>query len=188
MIQKFQFEDTQLEGVKLIHTFCAEDNRGCLIKDYSEEIFRGQGISHELKEVFYTVSQKGVIRALHFQREFPQAKLVRCVAGSIYDVVVNLRRNSDQFGNWQGFYLSGDSKTELLIPGDYAHGYLVLEPSVVSYKCNEKFYGEYDDGIYYLDPDLHITWPLDQTTQVILAEKDKVLQSFSQFKERYGGL
>lgn len=189
MLQKFQFEETDLEGVLKITPFCAYDVRGYLIKDYAKEVFEQYGIAYNLEEVFYTNSKKGVIRALHFQREYGQPKLVRCVWGRIFDVVVDLRKGSKTYQKWLGFELNEENKTEVLIPAGCAHGYLVLEDSVVSYKCAEKFYGEYDDGILWDDPDLHIDWPLEQINgQTILADKDRHLQTFREFEERYGGL
>ncbi len=187
MIQKFSFERTEIDGVILVNPFVAYDERGYFIKDYSSEIFFQNGLPHELKEVFYTNSKKGVIRAIHFQREKPQAKLVRCVSGKVYDIVVDLRADSPSFGKWQGFYLSEENKKELLIPGYCGHGYLVLEPSIVSYKCNEKFYGEYDDGIMWNDTEIGIEWPVNLVEQIILADKDKNLQTFAEYKSKYKG-
>lgn len=189
MIQKFSFEKTEIEGLILVNPFVAYDERGYFIKDYSKEVFEANGIIHDLKEVFYTNSHKGVVRAIHFQREKPQPKLVRCVSGKVFDIVVDLRKDSSNFGKWQGFYLSEENKKELLIPGYCGHGYLVLEPSIVSYKCAEKFYGEYDDGIIWNDPEINVKWPLEELgdTETILAQKDKMLQSFREFKLKYGG-
>ena len=87
MIQKFEFHQTKIQGLLKIAPFCAEDIRGCFTKDYSREVFEANGIHHDLAEVFYTTSYKGVIRALHFQREKQQPKLVRCVFGHVWDVV-----------------------------------------------------------------------------------------------------
>ncbi len=172
----------------LIQAFCAEDERGYFLKDYSRELFEQNGISHDLQEVFYTRSHKGVIRALHFQREKQQPKLVRCIVGRIYDVVVDLRMDSPMFQKWLAFELDGETHQELLIPAGCAHGYLVLEPSIVSYKCSERFYAEYDDGIRWNDPEIGVEWPLEQVgNRIILSEKDQNLQSFRQFAERYGG-
>jgi dTDP-4-dehydrorhamnose 3,5-epimerase len=184
MIQNFSFEKLYLEGSYLIKPFVADDERGYFIKDYSKEIFEANGISHDLKEVFYTNSHKGVIRAIHFQKINQQPKLVRCVSGKIFDVIVDLRSDSPTFGEWRGFYLSEENKHQLYVPKHFGHGYLVLEPSIVSYKCAEKFYGEYDDGIMWNDPDIGIDWPLHLIDQVILSEKDKCLQSFEQFKSK----
>ena len=180
-IQKMSFHETDIEGLILINPFVAWDERGYFVKDYSFEAFTQNGIQHELKEVFYTYSFQGVIRAIHFQRVKQQAKLVRCVSGKIFDVVVDLRPDLETYGKWQGFLLSEENKKELYIPEGCGHGYLVLETSIVSYKCGEKFYGEYDDGIMWNDPDINIQWPLDQVPDIIISEKDQKLQSFKEF-------
>ncbi len=191
MIQKFEFKETEIVGLIEVTPFNADDIRGCFTKDYSKEVFEANGINHDLMEVFYTTSYKGVIRALHFQREKQQAKLVRCIHGHVFDVVVDLRPDSPSFKKWLGFDLTGDNRKELLIPGGCAHGYLVLEASIVSYKCGENFYGEFDDGIMWNDPDIGVEWPLEKIggiDKLIIAEKDMNLQSFAEFIERYSGM
>ncbi|TCS76025.1 dTDP-4-dehydrorhamnose 3,5-epimerase [Pectinatus cerevisiiphilus] len=190
MIQKFEFKRTEIDGLIEITPFNADDIRGCFTKDYSKEIFEQNGIKHDLQEVFYTTSYKGVIRALHFQREKQQPKLVRCIYGHVYDVVVDLRKNSPTFKKYLGFDLIGEKHNEILVPAGCAHGYLVLEQSIVSYKCSEKSYGEYDDGILWDDKDINVRWPIEKVGgkgKIILAEKDKNLQSFEEFIENYGG-
>ncbi|MCL2500903.1 MAG: dTDP-4-dehydrorhamnose 3,5-epimerase [Defluviitaleaceae bacterium] len=188
MITPFLFEQTEIPGLILIQPFTARDIRGDFTKDYSKEIFEKNDIDHNLMEVFYTNSYKGVVRALHFQRERQMPKLVRCLSGSIYDVIVDLRKNSHTFKKYQAFNLTGENKKQLLIPSGCAHGYLVLENSIVSYKCSEKFYAEYDDGIRWNDPDIGIEWPLDKIdVDVILSEKDIILQTFAEFMDKYGG-
>ena len=190
MIQHFSFQETSINGLLKITPFNATDIRGCFTKDYSNDVFQKNGLSYELQEVFYTTSFKGVIRALHFQREKQQPKLVRCIWGHVYDVVVDLRKNSPTFRLWHAFDMSKENQIELLIPAGCAHGYLVLEESIVSYKCAEKFYGEYDDGILWNDPDINIEWPLEKIGGIeglIIADKDKSLQSFAEFIDKYGG-
>lgn len=190
MNRKFEFKETAISGLIEVTPFNAEDVRGCFTKDYSKEVFEANGIRHDLAEVFYTTSHKGVIRALHFQRVRQQPKLVRCIWGHVWDVVVDLRKDSGTFKKWLAFDLIGETHNEILVPAGCAHGYLVLEDSIVSYKCGEKFYGEYDDGILWDDPDIGVTWPLELIggrENVILAEKDKTLQSFQAFIETYGG-
>lgn len=103
MVQKFDFQELDLKGAYLIKPFYATDNRGGLIKDYNVDVFQSHGIQHELKEVFYTISKRGVIRATHFQIVKQQAKLVRCIRGHVYDVIVDLRPGSPNFGQWRGF-------------------------------------------------------------------------------------
>lgn len=186
MIQKFEFQELDLKGAYLITPFFATDERGGLVKDYNVETFRQNGIEHELKEVFYTISKRGVIRATHFQLVKQQPKLVRCVSGHIYDVIVDLRPDSPTFGQWRGFHLTGENQQELYIPAYFGHGYLVLEDSVVSYKCSEVFYGEGDSGIMYNDPDIGIVWPFEEIggiENLIISEKDKNLMSLEQYKE-----
>ena len=153
MIQQFEFKKTSIPDLMEITSFNADDVRGCFTKDYSKEVFEANGIKHDLQEVFYTTSHKGVIRAIHFQRVKQQPKLVRCISGHVWDVVVDLRKNSPTFKKWLSFELTGDNRKEILIPAGCGHGYLVIEPSIVSYKCSEKFYGEYDDGILWNDPE-----------------------------------
>lgn len=187
-MQKWNFEKLDLEGAYKIAPFYADDIRGGFIKDYSKEIFEQNGLNHELKEVFYTISHKGVIRAMHFQRVKQQAKLVRCISGKVYDVIIDLRNDSPTFKQWRGFYLTGENMVEILVPEGFGHGYLVIEDSIVSYKCAEKFYGEYDDGIRYDDPDLGIDWPYKEIggkENVINSIKDDNLQSFSDFLKNY---
>ena len=188
MIQKFAFQKCEIPGVVEVTPFNADDVRGCFTKDYSKEVFEQNGIKHDLAEVFYTTSHKGVIRALHFQRIKQQPKLVRCIYGHVWDVVVDLRKDSPTFKKWLSFDLTGENRREILIPAGCAHGYLVLEDSIVSYKCGEKFYGEYDDGIMWNDPDIGVQWPLDLIggeENLILADKDRNLQSFVQLMEAY---
>lgn len=190
MITPFSFKETEIKGLIEVTPFNADDVRGCFTKDYSKEMFAANGIDYNLAEVFYTTSHKGVIRALHFQRVMQQPKLVRCIYGHVYDVVVDLRKDSPTFKKWLAFDLTGDNKKEILVPAGCAHGYLVLEHSIVSYKCSEKFYGEYDDGILWNDEDIAVKWPLELIggeEKVILADKDKNLQSFKEFMNKYGG-
>ena len=176
MNQKWNFQETEISGLIDVAPFNAEDIRGCFTKDYSKEVFEANGIHHDLAEVFYTTSHKGVIRALHFQRVKQQPKLVRCIWGHVWDVVVDVRKDSPTFKKWLAFDLIGEKHNEILVPAGCAHGYLVLEDSIVSYKCGEKFYGEYDDGIMWNDPDIGVAWPLELIggeENIILAEDRK---------------
>ncbi len=184
MLQSWDFEELNLKGAYLIKPFFASDERGGLIKDYNINVFKEHGIKYELKEVFYTLSKRGVIRATHFQLGKQQAKLVRCICGHVYDVIVDLRPNSPTYGKWQGFHLTGDNMNSLLVPEFFGHGYLVIEDSIVSYKAAEVFYGEGDAGIMYNDSDISIDWPFELiggVENLIISEKDKNLMSFSDY-------
>lgn len=187
MLQEFDFRELDLKGAYQIAPFYSSDERGGLIKDYHEEIFRSAGIIHSLKETFYTVSKRGVIRAMHFQLVRQQPKLVRCISGHVYDVIADLRPDSETYGEWRGFHMTGENMAELLVPAFFGHGYLVIEDSVVSYKCSEGFFGEGDSGIMYDDPEIGIEWPYELIggrEKLIISDKDKNLMSFQEYKRQ----
>ena len=184
MVQKFEFQELDLKEAYLINPFYATDNRGGLLKDYNVDVFNANGIKYDLKEVFYTISKRGVIRATHFQLIKQQPKLVRCVSGHVYDVIVDLRINSPTFGQWRGFHLTGENREMVLVPKFFGHGYLVIEDSVVSYKCAEVFYGEGDSGIMYNDSEIGIDWPFELIggkSNLIISEKDLKLMSLQEY-------
>jgi len=185
---QFDVQPTDIAGLWRISPFASFDNRGWFIKDYSDELFRVAGVPLDVKEVFYASSSVGVIRGVHFQRGRQQTKLVRCITGEIFDVVVDLRPDSPTFKSWRAFILSGDNHEELLIPGGCGHGYLVLEEAIVAYKCGEVFVPECDDGIIWNDSDLKIDWPIADGVTPTLSRKDSSLQTFREFTDRYGGL
>ena len=187
MIQKFSFQQMDLKGAWIIRPFYATDERGGLIKDYNAEVFRENGVPYELKETFYTFSRRGVIRALHFQLERPQPKLMRCISGHVYYVLADLRPDSETFGQWRAMELRGDEPLSVLAPAGFGQGYLALEDSVMSYKAAEGFYGPGDAGILYNDPALGIVWPFDRIggeDQLILSEKDRQLMTMAQYLAR----
>lgn len=189
MNQGFSFCNTEISGLVQITSFYAEDHRGGFIKDYSKEAFEANGIYYDLAEVFYTISCKGVIRGLHFQRVNQQPKLIRCISGHIWDVAVDLREDSPTFQRWKSFDLTGENRCEVLIPAGFAHGFLAIEDSMVSYKCAERFCPEYDDGIVWNDPEIGVLWPLQKVGgagKIILSEKDRSLRSFAEFKTLEG--
>ena len=108
----------------------------------------------------------------------------RKVKKNVYDVIIDLRKDSPTFGKWLGFDLTGENRRSLFVPEGFGHGYLVIEDSVVSYQCGEVFYGEYDSGIKWDDPDMGIQWPLERiggAEKLIISEKDRNLQSFADY-------
>lgn len=175
----------KLNEVKEFKNKVFNDNRGSFVKDYVHNWFND--IDFILKEKFYTYSKSGVIRAIHFQNIKQQAKLIRCVSGKIFDVVVDLRPNSKNFGDYQSFLLNGLNSPTIYVPEGFGHGYLVIEDAIVSYGCNEVFYPEYDDAIIYNDSDLNIKWPTSLVEKVILSEKDINAQTFKTFKSKLRG-
>ena len=170
-----------LNEVKEFKNKVFNDNRGAFVKDYVFDWF--DEINFELKEKFYTYSKSGVIRAIHFQNTKQQAKLIRCVSGKIFDVVVDLRPNSKNFGNYQSFMLEGLHSPTIYVPQGFGHGYLVIEDAIVSYGCDEIFYPEYDDAILYNDLELNIEWPTSLVDKVILSDKDINAQTFETYKK-----
>ena len=187
MIQKWKFNELELKDAYIIKPFYATDNRGGLVKDYNVDVFKDNGINYDLKETFYTVSKKGVIRSTHFQLEKPQPKLMRCISGKVWYIMVDLRPGSETYGKWLNFDLSGDEVTSLLVPAGFGQGYLALEDSVMSYKAAEVFYGPGDAGIMYNDPDIGIEWPFELIggkEKLIISDKDLNLMSFKEYTEK----
>lgn len=184
MIQRFDFQEMDLKGAYVIKPFYSTDERGGLIKDFNVDTFKTAGIDYELKETFYTISKRGVIRAIHFQLDKPQPKLMRCISGRVWYVIVDLRPGSETFGQYRSMELSSDDPTCILCPAGFGQGYLVLEDSVMSYKAAEVFYGPGDSGIMYNDQDIGIEWPFNLIggkEKLIISEKDLKLMSLKEY-------
>ena len=182
-MQTFEFKELDLKGAYLIKPFYASDSRGGLLKDYNIDTYKSVGIDYELKETFYTLNKKAVIRAIHFQLEKPQAKLMRCISGRVFYVIVDLRLGSDTFGEHRSMILSGDNPACILCPSGFGQGYLVLEEAIMSYKASEVFYGPGDAGIMYNDPELGIEWPFEMIggkENMIISDKDLTLMSLKE--------
>ncbi len=190
MVQKFEFQEMDLKGAYVIRPFYATDDRGGLIKDYNIDVFKEACIDHELKETFYTVSKRGVIRSTHFQLIKPQSKLMRCISGKVWYVIVDLRPESETYGQYRNMELSGCEPLCILCPAGFGQGYLVIEDSVMSYKADEVFYDKGDSGIMYNDPDIGIKWPYELiggAENLIISDKDLKLMSFKEYDEKIKG-
>jgi dTDP-4-dehydrorhamnose 3,5-epimerase len=167
-----QIIETILPGVKLIEPAVFGDHRGFFVESYNEAAYHANGIGHAFVQDNHSLSvETGVLRGLHYQlNPKAQTKLVRVTAGAIYDVVVDIRKGSPTFGQWQGFILSSANKRQLLVPQGFAHGFCTLVPNCeVQYKVDALYSPEHDRGIAWNDPALHIDWP---TTKPILSDKD----------------
>jgi dTDP-4-dehydrorhamnose 3,5-epimerase len=178
MTDKFIRFFTKLQDVTLIKPILFRDARGFFLESYNKKEFEKIGITTDYIQDNHSCSDKGVVRGLHFQRKHPQEKLVRVISGSIYDVAVDLRKGSPQFGKSVGLYLSTKDMTMIHIPAGFAHGFLALEDTThVLYKTSEPYYPEYDAGILWNDPDLCIPWPLEEfdIKNPLVSEKDKKL-------------
>lgn len=178
----FRFEPAKLQGLTEIYPFFAEDSRGYFLKSYEKEIFLQNGIETDIFEDFESYSYKNVIRGMHFQTKNPQSKLVRAIAGEIFDVAVDLRPASKTFGKWEGVYLTQQKRNALFIPKGFAHGFLVLsESALVSYKCSGKYLAEYDTGLCWNDPSLGIDWPMEPGIVPTVSDRDRSFPAFSEY-------
>ncbi|MDE7591467.1 dTDP-4-dehydrorhamnose 3,5-epimerase [Enterobacter bugandensis] len=158
------------------------DERGFFMESFNQQIFeKAVGRKVEFVQDNHSKSSKGVLRGLYYQLPpFAQAKLVRCVVGEVYDVAVDIRRESPTFTQWVGVKLSAENKRQLWIPEGFAHGFLVLsEVAEFVYKTNNYYMPAYDNGILWNDPQLNINWNCDDDSVFNLSSKDKSLPFFS---------
>lgn len=178
----FSFSKTDFKDVYIINSFFSEDNRGNFVKCFEKRIFEENGISFDCNEIFLSRSTKFVIRGLHFQTVKPQAKVVGVIAGKVFDVVVDLRKNSQTYGKWRGYYLSEENRNCLYIPKGCAHGFLSLsDNSTLMYFCDSSYDFSSDTGIYFNDSDIQIEWPLMDLSDAVISLRDKKLISFKEF-------
>ena len=180
----FSFEEIDIKGAFIINSFFSEDNRGSFIKSYEKNIFKANGIDFSCYESFITCSEKYVIRGMHFQLYHPQIKLVGVLSGKVFDVIIDLRKESSTFGEWRGFYLSSENRSSLLVPRGCAHGFISLsKKSVVSYQCDGRYDKETDTGIMYNDTQINVNWPINDISNAILGARDYNLMTFDTFKK-----
>ena len=167
---KFRFNETTIDGVYVIEPTVFGDERGYFMETYSEVDFREAGLNYKFVQDNQSSSRRGVLRGLHFQKEHPQAKLVRVLFGKVFDVAVDLREGSPTFGKWVGEILSAENKKQLMIPRGFAHGFLVIsEKAEFAYKCDEFYHPGDEGGIMY--DSAGIVWP-EIEGELILSEKD----------------
>lgn len=175
-MNKFTAIKTSIEGLLIIEPTVFGDARGFFMESYSENDFREIGINEHFVQDNHSKSRKGVLRGLHFQTQHTQGKLIRVVAGSVLDVVVDLRPESATFGKWESVVLSSDNKRQFYVPPCFAHGFLTLEDDTeFLYKCTEYYAPEYDAGIFWNDPQIGIDWQEQKygIEELLLSEKDK---------------
>ena len=164
--------NTKFKGLRIIEPVVYEDHRGFFMESFNAQKFKEYGMEFNFVQDNHSMSSSvGVIRGLHYQLSpYAQSKLIRVVSGSIYDVVVDLRKTSASYGEWYGIVLSCYNRRQLLIPKGFAHGFCTLESNTqVIYKTDAFYSPEYDRGILWNDPALGIDWPTDQP---ILSDKD----------------
>lgn len=177
--------NTTLEGVLRIQPRIFADERGHFFESYSERAFQKAGIHYNWVQDNQSLSQRGVLRGLHFQNApFAQAKLVRVIRGAVLDVVVDIRKASPTYGQYESFRLDGQNNTMLLIPEGFAHGFVTFEDDTVFlYKCSNFYDKTSEDSLLWNDPDLNIDWQWDGP--VYLSDKDKVAKPFKGFNSLF---
>ncbi|MGN1321690.1 MAG: dTDP-4-dehydrorhamnose 3,5-epimerase [Methanosphaera sp.] len=171
---QFTFNKTSIEGVYIIENQVFGDERGYFMETYQKDLFDEAGLEFNFVQDNQSRSKKGVLRGLHFQYTQPQGKLVRVIKGEVFDVAVDLRKDSPTYGKWEGVILSEENKKQFYIPEGFAHGFLVLSDiAEFTYKCTD-FYNPGDEGgIKWDDPEIGIEWPMDDIDELILSEKDQ---------------
>ena len=175
----FEFIKQEIEDVILVKPKVFGDNRGFFMESYKKSDFFENGINVEFNQDNHSKSTAKVLRGLHYQKKHPQAKLVRCSYGAVFDVCVDLRKNSPSYGEWFGIIISSQLGNQLLIPRGCAHGFLVLsDVAIFNYKCDDLYYEDDQWGLRWDDPDINIRWP--KVDELIISNKDKL---FPYFKE-----
>lgn len=177
----FTFTKTDIDGVYIIDTKVFGDQRGYFVETYKKSDFVDAGLCYDFVQDNQSRSSKGVLRGLHFQKRHPQAKLVRVLEGEVFDVAVDIRKDSRTFGKWVGVTLSEQNKRQLMIPRGFAHGFLVLsEHATFCYKCDELYHPEDEGGIIWNDPTINIEWP--EIEKIQLSEKDTKHPTFKEYE------
>jgi dTDP-4-dehydrorhamnose 3,5-epimerase len=168
-----EFISTNLPGVVVVQPRVFGDERGFFMETYRMDRFEAAGIPTRFVQDNHSRSQQGVLRGLHYQIRHPQGKLVRAIIGEIYDVAVDIRRDSPFFGQWTGTHLSAENKREMWVPPGFAHGfYVVSDWAEVTYKTNDYYAPEWERSIAWNDPQLCIEWPLVNGQPPSLSAKD----------------
>ncbi len=167
----------EIEGLYVIEPKVFGDERGYFVETYNKNDFLAHGLDMEFVQDNQSMSKKGVLRGLHFQKEHPQGKLVRVLSGEVFDVAVDIRKGSPTYGQWYGVVLSAENMKQFYVSPGFAHGFLVMsETAVFAYKCTDFYHPEDEGGIRWDDPEISIQWPIEPEMGVILSEKDKTYE------------
>mgnify|MGYP000428256387 FL=1 len=165
---------TGIEGVVVIEPRIFKDERGYFMETYNQNDFKEAGLDMTFVQDNQSMSVKGVLRGLHFQKQYPQGKLVRAVRGTVFDVAVDLRSDSKTYGKWFGVTLSAENKKQFYIPEGFAHGFLVLsDEAEFAYKCTDFYHPGDEGGLLWSDPEIGVDWPIEPGMELIISDKDK---------------
>ncbi|MGL5260218.1 MAG: dTDP-4-dehydrorhamnose 3,5-epimerase [Lachnospiraceae bacterium] len=181
---KIIIETCDIEGLKVITPTVFGDARGYFMETYNAIDYKAAGIDVDFVQDNQSASKQGVLRGLHFQKEFPQDKLVRVLKGEVYDVAVDMRKDSKTYGQAYGVILSEENKKQFFVPKNFAHGFLVLsEYAEFAYKCSD-FYNPSDEGgLLWNDEEIGIKWPIKDGMEILLSEKDKKWPTLKEYNE-----
>ncbi len=180
---KIKVTPCDIEGLYVIEPTVFPDERGYFFESYNKNDFRDAGLDMTFVQDNQSMSVKGVLRGLHYQKQYPQGKLVRAIRGTVYDVAVDLREGSKTCGRWYGVELSAENKKQFYIPEGFAHGFLVLtDEAEFAYKCTDFYHPGDEGGVIWNDPDIGIDWPIPEGMQLIISDKD---QKWSGFKDTF---
>ncbi len=179
-----------IEGLCVITPTVYGDDRGYFVETYNQNDMEAEGLHYEFVQDNQSASKKGVLRGLHFQKNFPQDKLVRVISGEVYDVAVDLREGSKTFGQHYGILLSAENKKQFLVPKGFAHGFLVVSDyAEFCYKVTDFYHPNDEGGLAFDDPDINVQWPIPEgmtKAELILSDKDKVNASFKEYCQERG--
>lgn len=171
-----------IEGMCIIEPKIHGDSRGYFMETYNKNDMLEAGLNMEFLQDNQSMSRKGVLRGLHYQKKYPQGKLVRVISGTVFDVGVDLRKNSKTYGKWHGVVLSAENKKQFYIPEGFAHGFLVLSDTAeFCYKVTDFYHPNDEGGIIWNDPTIGIKWPLEGIDEIKLSDKDKINPEFGSF-------
>ena len=181
---KFNFIKTDIDGVIIVEPTVFGDDRGYFLETYQYNDYREGGIDVTFVQDNQSMSKKGVLRGLHFQINYPQSKLVRVIRGEVFDVAVDLRKDSPTYGKYVGVHLSAENKRQIFIPKGFAHGFVVLsDEAEFVYKVDDFYHPNDEGGLMWNDPDIGIDWPIPSDMEIILSDKDKVNSSFKELNK-----
>ncbi|MCR4589733.1 MAG: dTDP-4-dehydrorhamnose 3,5-epimerase [Lachnospiraceae bacterium] len=185
---QIKVETCEIEGLKVITPEVFGDERGYFMETYRDDQFREAGIDSVFVQDNQSSSTKGVLRGMHFQKKYPQSKLVRVISGRVFDVAVDLRPGSSTLGKWFGVELSQENKKMFFIPRGFAHGFLVLsDKAEFVYKCDDLYHPGDDGGLRYNDPEIGIRWPDEiSESEMNINDRDRNWQDFSVYKAGLG--
>ena len=184
---KITVETCEIEGLKVITPTVFGDARGYFMETYQYEDYKKAGIPEIFVQDNQSASKKGVLRGLHFQKHFPQDKLVRVIRGEVYDVAVDLRPNSPTFGKWHGVLLSEENKKQFFIPKNFAQGFLVLSDyAEFCYKCTDFYHPDDEGGLKFDDPAIGVEWPIPEGMELIMSDKDTKWNGLDAYKAERG--